>query len=81
MGELDRHFGTDATLDSESRRQISDYLQRNGASDVPPSNKAELPRITNMDWFIRKHHGAKRLLKKGQIISLSDCGRCHRAAD
>jgi hypothetical protein len=78
MSQLDRHFGADASLGASARQQISDYLQRNGAS-TPGSNKQpELPRITRSERFVDKHRSAIRLWQKGQVKTLSDCAACHK---
>lgn len=81
MSRLDKHFGTDASLDARKRQEISDYLKRNGASNRLFGSSEELPRITSSDRFVNKHRGAIRLWRKGQIKTLSDCAACHKDSD
>ncbi len=78
MSQLDRHFGTDVSLDSATQQEILDYLQRNGASEPLLNNPQVLPRITSSERFADKHRGAIRLWRKGQIKTLTDCPACHK---
>lgn len=81
MSELERHFGTDASLDEKTRKEISAFLERNGSSSRLFASRDETPRITTGEWFVRKHQGAIRLVRKGRVKSLSDCGACHKGPD
>jgi cytochrome c553 len=81
MARLDRHFGTDASLDAKTREQITNYLDRNAGPGRIFGSSEELPRITATDWFVRKHRGAARLLQKGRIKSLADCAACHKGPE
>ncbi len=81
MSKLDRHFGADASLDSRTREQITNYLDRNAGPGRIFGDREELPRITRTDWFLRKHRGAIRLLQKGRVKSLADCAACHKGPD
>jgi cytochrome c len=80
MSQLDRHFGTDVSLDGATHQEILDYLQHNGADEPLFSNPQMLPRITSSERFADKHRGAIRLWHKGQIKTLTDCAACHRDA-
>jgi hypothetical protein len=57
------------------------YRERNGASHRFFGSPDETPRITNIDWFFRKHQRAIRLWRKGKVKSLADCGACHKGPD
>ena len=81
MSRLDQHFGTDASLDAGRQQEISQYLQRKGASNYLFASGEALPRITTSDRFLGKHRSAVRLWRKGQISTLSDCAACHKNSD
>jgi hypothetical protein len=81
MSELDRHYGANAGLDEKVRKEISAFLERNGAADHKFGSREDMPRITGTDWFVRKHGGAYRLVLKGRIKSLVDCVACHKGPD
>ncbi|MGZ7244397.1 hypothetical protein ACXWOQ_09905, partial [Streptococcus pyogenes] len=56
MQGLHQHYGSDATLDDATVRQISGWLAQNAGTakrvrnEAPPHN-----RITQSTWFDRKH--------------------------
>jgi cytochrome c553 len=75
MQGLDKHFGADATLDAKSRDEIAAFLERNAGSSWVYSSDSR--RITETSWFMSKHKGALRMLRKGRIKSLADCAVCH----
>jgi hypothetical protein len=81
MSELDRHFGTNASLDAKTRQEISAFLEHNAAANRQFGSREETPRITGTDWFVRKHQGAIRLWRKGRVKSLADCAACHKGPD
>ncbi len=82
IGDLERHFGVDASLDPELREQIRAYLarsaqrRRNGA---PPGTDA--PRITETRWFRHEHDDVPARVWEGRdAIRPADCAACHRDA-
>jgi hypothetical protein len=79
--DLEHHFGANAGLDAEVRKQISGFLERNGAANRAFASREDSPRITTADWFIRKHRGAMRLVLKGRVKSIIDCGACHKGPE
>lgn len=91
MGDLPNHFGEDASLDEESRREIEAYLNANAADRngrnprwlrAIPANAAPL-RISELPWF-RREHGARRIARAKsdpRIGSISNCAACHRGAE
>ncbi|WP_223912869.1 diheme cytochrome c [Rhodoferax lithotrophicus] len=78
MSNLDKHFGVDASVDAQTRAEISEYLKQNAASNRLFGSRSEVPRITTSDRFVGKHRSAIRLWMKGKLKSLSDCGACHK---
>ncbi|WP_227869520.1 diheme cytochrome c [Undibacterium parvum] len=81
MGTLDKHYGSDASIDPKALKEISAWLQTYGASarkfaEVPPEN-----RITNSEWFNRKHREIKKdVWLRASIKSRSNCMACHQQA-
>ena len=66
MGGLDRHFGSDASLEAKANEEISRYLAANAGRRAPPPG-AE-PRITATRWFLKEH---------GVVKNPSNCIACH----
>jgi hypothetical protein len=79
MSQLEKHFGTDASLEQARRDEITNFLDRNGAGRSTHEGPG-LPRITGSDRFIDKHQSAIRLWRKGRVKLLSDCLACHAGA-
>lgn len=83
MGGLDRHYGTDASLDEASVRQIGAWLQTHAgsykrvSSEAPPQD-----RITRSPWFERKHRQLDPTIwKQAAVKSAANCMACHTQAD
>jgi hypothetical protein len=81
MTGLERHFGTDASLDAKSAGEIGAWLERNAGHAIPSQGKAE-PRITTTRWFTREHDEVPaRVWKDARVKSTANCAACHRGAD
>lgn len=82
MTGLDKHFGTDATIDDATVKQLSAWLQTHGGTykrvaDVPPND-----RITQSTWFVRKHRAIEpSVWKLPSVKSAANCAACHTSAD
>lgn len=81
MGGLDKHFGTDASLDARDVQQLSQWLQahadRRQALAPPPED-----RITRTARFERKHrHITPQTWRLPSVRSASNCMACHAGAD
>lgn len=83
MSGLDRHYGTDASLDAESVRQISAWLAANAGThkrvtaSAPPED-----RITRSAWFLREHDEiATATWKNPAVKSAANCAACHPRAE
>ena len=66
MGNLENHFGEDASLDERTRAHIENYLLSSATPGDGPL------RISEQDWFIKEHRGEGR-----RSIRWSDCKACH----
>ena len=80
MARLDRHFGSDASLDAKTSEEISRYLAAHaGRRDAPAGAE---PRITETRWFAREHDEVPAALWKGAAVkSPANCAACHTRAD
>ncbi|MEZ5458528.1 MAG: hypothetical protein R3E65_04085 [Steroidobacteraceae bacterium] len=85
MSTLDRHFGTDASLDAAAVARIESYLTRAGSTRaverpaaVGKPAVAELPRITTQRWFLREHDSIPpSTWKDKRVGSAARCDACH----
>ena len=80
MTSLDRHFGTDASLDAATSAPILAYLEAN-AGRGKGGDMAET-RITEARWFRHEHAeigGA--VWSRKAIGSPANCAACHRQAE
>lgn len=82
MQDLPRHFGTDASVDEATHKELSQWLATNASSsrrvrEVPPED-----RITRSAWFIREHREvAPATWQRPLIGSAAHCAACHTDAD
>lgn len=82
MGNLPRHFGTDASLDAATAQEISTWLTRNAATRKRLATPPPEDRITRSDWFVRQHDEVPAdAWKRASIKSASNCSACHTRAD
>jgi hypothetical protein len=82
MAGLDRHFGTDASLDAAAQREIGSWLRTHAgtmkrAQEAPPQD-----RITRSAWFDREHRKVEPAVwRHASVKSAANCGACHAGAD
>lgn len=82
MQNLPRHYGTDASLDAASVKEISAWLSANAGTWKRVGTAPPEDRITRSDWFVRKHRevaGATWTLPA--VKSRANCAACHRGAE
>ena len=81
MGTLDKHYGTDASLDEAGVRDISAWLQTN-AGTYKRVSEAPQERISQSAWFVRKHREVEApIWKQAAVKSAANCAACHTRAD
>jgi Dihaem cytochrome c len=81
MGSLDKHYGTDASLDAAAQKSIGDWVLAHAGSGKRARTAPPEDRITRGDWFIREHREVpKAAWSRPAIKSASNCGACHRGA-
>jgi hypothetical protein len=80
MAGLDKHFGTDASLDATTTREIEAFLLKNSPR---PRTATATPvlRITEMEWFRSEHRKVPaETIKSPKVRSLARCDACHTGA-
>lgn len=89
LGNLENHFGEDASLDSRTRQHIGQYLvSRSGDAGSTPSkfirgldNGNPPIRITETEYWIEKHlHISEEKLQSGLAGLKASCAVCHLRA-
>ena len=83
MGTLNKHYGTDASLDATSQREISDWLKANAGTYKRVSEAPPQDRITQSAWFLRKHRDGEvpaGVWKRASVGSPANCAACHPQA-
>ncbi len=81
MGNLPRHFGTDASLDAASLREISGWLQTHAATGQRASDQPADDRLTRTRWFVREHDEiSPAVWRRASIGKASNCAACHTQA-
>jgi hypothetical protein len=78
MSDLDKHFGTDASLDAKTESEITRWLLKNATTKQKYAALAPENRITKTPWFIRKHDEVRSdVWKRDGIKSPANCSACH----
>ncbi len=82
MTGLDNHYGTDATLDDATFRQLDTWLQAHAGTYKRVTSEPPEDRITRSAWFDRKHRDIDATVwKLPDVKSPANCAACHRGAE
>ena len=93
MVNLDKHFETDATIDTEDLQTLTKYLNDNSAEKnmqykrsnriVSSLAKNQIPdSISTTPYMIKKHKDIKKdLITQNEVKGLFNCMACHKTAD
>lgn len=82
MAGLDKHYGTDASLDEASVKQIGTWLQANAGTYKRVNEEPPQDRITRSAWFERKHRQMEPAVwKHASVKSAANCAACHTQAE
>ena len=92
MGELDKHFGTDASVAPATAERITGYLVKNAADTGGQRYGGKLMRgvslenpplrITELPKWVREHNGiSTRTWKRKDVRTKSNCLACHVDAE
>jgi mono/diheme cytochrome c family protein len=83
MGGLNKHYGTDASLDDATAREISAWLKAHAGTYKRVNEEPPHDRITQSAWFLRKHRDGEvpaNVWKRASVGSPSNCSACHTNA-
>lgn len=83
MGNLGKHYGTDASLDAASTQEISAWLQTHAGTHKRVSEAPPQDRITKSPWFLKEHSSREipsEVWKRPAVGSASNCAACHTNA-
>lgn len=82
MGGLERHYGSDASLDARTQQQIGEWLQRHGGTFKRMAEEPPQDRITRSAWFERKHRKVEPAVwSLPSVKSAAQCTACHAGAE
>src|SRR3989344_5858427 len=77
MTGLDKHYGTDASLDAATVRQLNQWLQSHAGTYKRVSEEPPEDRITRSAWFERKHRKIEPAAwKLASVKSAANCAAC-----
>ena len=81
MTGLDKHFGSDASLDPASSAEILVFLEKNASRRKSHATAKPQLRITETAWFRKEHDEVPvRTWKDPRVKSASNCAACHTQA-
>jgi len=83
MDGLEKHFGTDASLDPATTAEIAAFLDKNAGRERRTRRDGTTAlRITDTRWFEHEHDElAASIWKSPQVKTPSNCIACHTKAD
>jgi hypothetical protein len=82
MGSLDKHYGTDASLDAQTAGDVTEWLRANAATSKRAKEAPADNRITRSAWFVREHREIPiDVWKRASVRSPANCTACHAGAD
>jgi nitrate/TMAO reductase-like tetraheme cytochrome c subunit len=82
MQGLDHHYGTDASVDAATRRQIGVWLQAHGGTYKRVEESSPGERLSTTQWFESKHRKIdKAVWARQSIKGKAHCQVCHTSAD
>jgi mono/diheme cytochrome c family protein len=82
MGGLDRHYGSDASLEPFQVQQVSVWLLVHAGTYKRVREEPPQDRITRSAWFARKHREvAPAVWQRASIQSAARCSACHTQAE
>lgn len=82
MSGLDKHYGSDASLDAVTTQQINAWLQAHAGTYKRVNEEPPQDRITRSAWFERKHRKVDLAVwKLASVKSPANCAACHTGAE
>lgn len=81
MKGLDKHFGTDASVDAATAAEIGAFLEKYAGSKRGIAGETTL-RVSETAWFQREHRKVDAATwKNPKVKSAANCAACHTAAE
>lgn len=82
MSNLPNHFGTDASLDPATVKELSSWINASAGTYKRVREEPPQDRITRTAWFIRQHNEVSAAAwKLPAVKSASNCAACHTTAE
>jgi hypothetical protein len=82
MAGLDKHFGTDASVDARAAAEIGAFLESNAGAGKKRGTDSGTLRISETPWFRRKHDEvAASTWKNSKVQTAANCTACHAGAE
>ena len=82
MSQLDKHCGTDASLEPAAAAEIGTYLDRYSSSGRRAPAAAGSLRITESAWFMHEHEEVTPASWKHPAVkTAANCAACHTSAE
>ena len=82
MNDLPHHYGTDASLDPATLKEVGTWLNANAGTYKRVREEPPQDRITRSAWFIRKHDEVSSAAwKRPAVKSAANCIACHTRSD
>jgi cytochrome c553 len=82
MDNLQRHYGSDASLDPAATKELSVWLTANAGTYKRVREEPPEDRITRAQWFSRKHNEVPAAAWKVPAVkSAANCSACHTRSD
>lgn len=82
MTGLDKHYGTDASLETAAVQPLSTWLQANAGTYKRVREEPPQDRITRSAWFERKHGEIDpSVWKLASVKSAANCAACHTGTE
>jgi len=78
MSGLDKHFGSDASLDDKTRADITRFLESHAVAS--PRLASKDGRITGTAWFRHEHDEVPARVWRAGVKSPAQCEACHTGA-
>ena len=82
LSGLDKHYGTDASLDTATTQQLLAWLRANAGTSKRVREEPAQDRITRTAWFERKHRQIQPAVwNLASVKSPANCAACHTGAE
>ena len=82
MNQLGSHYGTDASLDAATVKELGTWLSANAGGTKRVREEPPQDRITRSSWFIRQHDEVSAASwKLPAVKSAANCAACHKGAN